>query len=143
LCPAMDLLIVALILSFPIFYIYGIAKFISSLNQSKKKSEPSTYSLSTRTQYVSIAVQELQAIQSTNPAATLGDVIKSYQVELNQQTPAPAPPAASLAPANTTPASKAPQEQPPAKPQNILNQPINELWQSWYSQNSINLVLYL
>ena len=132
----LDLIIPIFILSIPVFYIMGAIKFFSLLSRNKSHSN-TTHTPSQRQEYLNKAIQDLQTKVTQNPSITAQELLQLYRQEVIQ----PESSNSSPQPHQTT-TTPLPQPTQP-RPTSTLQQPISNIWGNWYSNNSINLILYI
>ncbi len=138
-----------LLLSVPIFYIVGIVAFISWLIGLSSKNKV------TRRRYLETAVEELSQIIAKKPDKTLIQQFEAYKTELDslrkaetvvmpkstESKPAQAPP--TPAPIEIKEERTPPPKIVEERPGPSLQEEWSQFWTNWYSDNSINLLLYL
>src|SRR3990167_571231 len=127
---------IILLLSVPVFYIIGLIAFISWLvNLSSKKSSEID-----RRKFLEKSIQELSSTLAKSPDKKISDQIKEYKTELENLTSKKY-----FVPAQS--AAKPVQIQPHKvnieEPKPTLGGDIEQFWSNWYSENSINLLLYI
>ena len=141
-----------LLLSVPVFYITGLIAFIRWLMRLSKDKKV------TRHQFLEEAVQELSKIVAATPDKKLTQQLEEYRKELDSLKAAEA---ISLPPPVTQPIGTTPVTTPIAATEEakiISDQVVTtptpqkttswqedweKVWGNWYSDNSINLLLYL
>jgi hypothetical protein len=138
-----------LLLSVPIFYIVGLVAFISWIIGLSSKNKVN------RRKYLETAVEELSQVIAKKPDKTLIQQFEAYKTELASLRRAETvvmPEAAKATPTESPPAPapiavKEEKTLPPKiieeKPGPSLQEEWSQFWTNWYSDNSINLLLYL
>jgi len=136
-----------LLLSVPVFYILGLVAFIRWLTGLSRKGVEIN-----RREYLEKSVEELTQVVKTTPNKTLVGQLVEYTKELNtlklESTAAseiskPAPISPELKPAVTGRPRILSDEIAGSKPSPTLQEDWSRIWENWYSDNSINLLLYL
>jgi len=127
---------IILLLSVPVFYIIGLIAFISwLLNLSSKKSSEID-----RRKFLEKSIQELSGTLAQSPGKKISDQIDEYKTELenltNKKYFVPAQSAAK-------PVQIQPHKVNLEEPKPTLGGDIEQFWSNWYSENSINLLLYI
>lgn len=119
-----------LILSVPVFYIFGIVSFIRWVIRNNEASTPKTDAA-----FLSRLVRELQTIATISPNTTVKTLLDQYSEKLKNLQPIPSKIQPNIVPGekDRTIHEKAPSEHV-GKDFDFAN---------WYSNNSINLLLYL
>src|SRR6266403_2408286 len=125
-----------LIISVPIFYIWGIISFISVISKRPQKSQQGAGLQSTdRKEYLKIAIAELQKVSEAFPTKKISDLLQEYKAELLTIAGLSA-----MQPVKTAPvvSSALP------KSSDTLQEPVHSApsFRNWYKDNSINLLLY-
>lgn len=115
-----------LLLSIPIFYLIGFIKFISWFFRDDKHHELKDPN---EAQYLERVIHELSSIVKTQPMKTVQDVMQQYQEKLANLSQAK--------PGLQVHKSEQQKDLP------LLHKDVGNIWQNWYTHNSINLLLYL
>lgn len=137
-----------LLISLPICYIIGlitIIKYLINLAQNPTAKPKET----SRTEYLSKAIAELSQLNDKNPDIKLNELINQYREELihyNQKFSWQAP--SSYTPTQPSQPIKAYSTHTPSSsitPSATTNfkQDLSQSYNNWYSENSINLLLYI
>lgn len=126
--------LILLLLSVPFFYILGIKQLISWFSR-KDKTTPISFEQS-RTAYLTTAIHELSQKDQQNK--TTKSIIEDYKEELKSIT---------IDNSNTLPnITVKPIEQKQnesVEPKSVMHKDIGEIWSNWYSNNTIDLILYI
>lgn len=127
---------ILLALTAPFFYLIGLVSFIGWILRSQKKPEAPL----DRPKLLSLFIKELEKITPFYPKKTLVDQIKDYKKELQGSyqmvTATESEPAESI--------EDIPVSQPSQVEESPVPQPdFSSIWSNWYSDNSINLLLYI
>ena len=122
-------LLFVLLISVPIFYIWGLISFLRLITKGSHKETPN------RRSYLIEAIKDLQKTTATNPDKKITDLLSEYQKELQEL------PTETDISEETSPAPVQEQE----KHMTISPQPAHTeaSIQNWYKDNSINLLLYI
>lgn len=137
----MDFVVVIwlIVISIPIFYLYGLLTFISKLFKSKDKTQHQSFLLSQpdKKPDQDSLLKQLKAIAAANPTLTVAEFLQIHLPGNNQPVKAShyvQTKKLSAAPTQTQSSPLPSQSSPPQPEFNLI---------SWYSDNSINLLLYL
>src|SRR4030066_2328064 len=139
---------VLLLLTGPVFYIIGLVTFVRWLiSRSSQNKQP-------RKKFLEDAVNELTSILGKSPNKTLAGQLEDYTRELDliKQSETVKLPDSAKTPAPTIirdeiakkpKADQITEETPPEKARTSLAEDWGNLFLTWYSDNSINLLVYL
>lgn len=114
---------VILLLSIPVFYILGIVQVVSWFRKNKKKDLE--------------LLKEIENESRENPQKTLQQYYKELKNRFSDNTAIADEIAEDIIRTSENP------EPEIHGPKNALQQDLGSLWNNWYSENSINLLLYL
>lgn len=115
-----------LLLSIPFFYVLGIIQLISWF-----RKKPPLESSGNRADLLKVLIKELTSASNTAPHRTLSEQIQLYNKELSSQETASSDVLAET------------KEERPIVDSSPLQEDVSTLWSRWYSNNSINLLLYV
>lgn len=129
---------VLLAISVPVFYILGLVSVVREVFKSKRTNEPKE----DRQHFLQKVISELRGVLAKTPNKTIAQQLKDYIYELRIVSGAYV-----FTPEYTTEVgvdkeNKA-KEAPQAESKPILQSDLSDFWTNWYSDNSINLLLYI
>lgn len=127
-----------LLISVPVFYIWGIVSFIKLISGSSRKKGGKFSGNGSRREYLEAAITDLKKNTAGHPDKQVSAVLNEYETELGQILKlAPAAPMQINEPADTT--AVIADVTTPA----IKHAPASPSLHNWYKDNSINLLLYI
>src|SRR6185369_7394503 len=124
-----------LIISIPVFYIWGIISFIRLIfKRSSRPQQGEALNNTDRKAYLRTAIAELQKVSAVFPAKKISELTEEYKAELRT--------IAGISLSQTKPLAISPalSKQPNSSVEPAHNTPSI---QNWYKDNSINLLLYI
>lgn len=131
----MELFIVLFFISAPIFWLYGIISFLR--NFTKKDSSPSSNSLG--------LIQEIlfDLGKLREKETTITNLITKYQQRLTAVNEIAEPLTPIVTSEIAVPQKEVVGIKPTSTVKETLNVDVNDWWDKWYQENSINLLLYI
>ena len=128
-------------LSLPVFYIWGFISFIKWVSKGRKGSATGDRKL-----YLENEINQLTQVVKKSPSKKVSALLLDYVKELESITKTKIPlvpitegstPEAQTTAETPIDESKKPEEKP------SVQEDISKFWENWYSDNSINLLLYI
>lgn len=128
------LLLILLVLSIPIFYVYGIISFFKS-RRKESNTEDIFSEHDTKSYYLQELISTLSARVAKEPSIKGSEVLKELKHELEHLKQKEEKTELSSDVIHFD------REEP--QDRSVLKKDVSSIWESWYSENSINLLLYI
>ncbi len=120
----------AFAISIPIFYIYGLFKFFTSY---KKSQSAELIKHGDKEEILAALIAKLSEEASKNPSKRISDLLSDYRREYEELKDSSG---------GTTEVTHIAAEEK-GETKSLAQSEVSDLWSNWYSNNSINLLLYI